>query len=75
VAVSQRAAGAGVTTAWMFLGAGSMLFFVLFLRSRYLPDALARFGIFASALLVVVSVAMFVYPEHVGRLAAAGNAS
>jgi Domain of unknown function (DUF4386) len=68
VSVSQRAAGADFTVAMMFLGAGSMLFFLLFLRSRYLPGALARFGIFASALLVAVSVAMFVYPEHTNTL-------
>ncbi len=68
VAVSQRAVGAGVGVAWMFLGAGSMLFFVLFLRSRYLPGALARFGIFASALMVVMSVAMFVFPESINEL-------
>jgi len=59
--VSQRASGAGVTIAWMFLGTGSMLFFVLFLRSRYLPRALAGFGIVASALLAAVAVAMFVF--------------
>jgi hypothetical protein len=52
----------------MFLGAGSLLFFLLFLRSRYLPGALARYSIFASALLVAVSVAMFVYPEHTNIL-------
>ena len=68
VAVSQRAAGAGVTTAWMFLGAGSTLFFVLFLRSRYLPRAVAGFGIFASALLAAVAVAMFVFPERTNEL-------
>jgi hypothetical protein len=68
VAVSQRAAGAGVTTAWMFLGAGSMLFFLLFLRSRYLPRALAGFGIVASALLVAAAAAMFVFPARINEL-------
>lgn len=75
VAVSQRAAGAGFAVAMMFLGAGSMLFFLLFLRSRYLPGALARFGIFASALLVAVAVAMFVSPEHINELKLFGAAS
>jgi Domain of unknown function (DUF4386) len=68
VAVSQRAASAGFTVAMMFLGAGSTLFFQLFLRSRYLPGALARFGIFASALLVAVAVGMFVFPERTNVL-------
>jgi hypothetical protein len=68
VAVSQRAAGAGVTTAWMFLGAGSTLFFVLFLRSRYVPGAVARIGVVGSALLVAASIAMFVFPERTNEL-------
>ena len=68
VAVSQRAAGAGVTTAWMFLGTGSTLFFLMFLRSRYLPRALAGSGIFTSALLVAMAVAAFVFPERTNEL-------
>jgi hypothetical protein len=72
VAASQRASSAGVTIAWMFLGAGSMLFFALFLRSRYLPRALAGFGILASALLVVMAVAMFVFPEGSNKLKLVG---
>jgi len=68
VAVTQRGAGAGVTTAWMFLGAGWMLVFLLFLRSRYLPRVLAGFGIVASALLVAMAVAVFVFPERTNEL-------
>ncbi|PYQ10709.1 MAG: hypothetical protein DMH00_10295 [Acidobacteria bacterium] len=68
VAVSQRAAGAGVTTAWMFLGTGSTLFFLMFLRSRYLPRALAGFGIFTSALLVAMAVVVFVFPQRTNEL-------
>ena len=67
-AVTTRGAGAGVETAWMFLGAGNMLFFMLFLRSRYLPGALARLGIFGSALLVAASAAMFVFPQRINEL-------
>jgi uncharacterized protein DUF4386 len=68
VAVTVRAAGAGVTTAWMFQAAGSLLFFLLFLRSRYLPAALARFGIVASALFLAAAVAMFVVPQGTNEL-------
>ena len=67
-AVTQRGAGAGVTTAWMLLGAGWMLVYLLFLRSRYLPRVLAGFGIVASALLVALAVAMFVFPERTNEL-------
>jgi hypothetical protein len=71
-AVTQRGAGAGVTTAWMFLAAGSVLCFALFLRSRYLPRALAWSGIVASALFVATSVAMFVFPQRSDELKVLG---
>jgi len=66
--VIQQGANAGVTTSWMFMGAGYLLFFVLFLRSRYLPRALAGFGIFTSALLVALAAATFVFPERANEL-------
>jgi uncharacterized protein DUF4386 len=68
VAVAQRGAHAGVTTAWMFLGAGSALFFLLALRSRYLPRALAGLGAFTSAVLVAVGVAAFAFPQRTNEL-------
>lgn len=64
VSVSTRASSAGVTIAWMFLGAGGVLFFILFLRSRYLPRALAGFGLVTSALVVAMGIAAFVFPER-----------
>ena len=67
-AVIQQGANAGITTSWMFMGAGYLLFFVLFLRSRYLPRALAGFGIFTSALLVALAAATFVFPERANEL-------
>jgi hypothetical protein len=68
VSVSKRAGSEGIEIAWMFLGTGSVLFFLLFLRSRYLPGVLARFGIFTSGLLVPISAVMFVYPERINAL-------
>jgi hypothetical protein len=68
VAVMTRGAGEGVEVAWMFQGAGSTLFFLLFLRSRYLPGALARFGIAGTAVLVPISAVMFVYPQYIAQL-------
>lgn len=68
VAVTQRGSNAGVTTAWMFLGGGWMLFFLLFLRSRYLPRVLAGFGIVTSAMLVVVAVLTVAFPQWTNQL-------
>ena len=72
VSVMKRGAGEGVEVAWMFLGAGSTLFFLLFLRSRYLPVLVAGLGIFGSALLIPMSAVMFVYPQYIGELKLVG---
>ena len=61
--VSQRGANAGVWTAWLFMSAGYVLFFALFLRSRYLPAAIAWLGIIGSSLLAAATIVMFVFPE------------
>ncbi len=66
--VLKRGSGEGVEVAWMFLGAGTALFFLLFLRSRYLPRALAALGFFGSALLIPVSTVMFVWPQYIAVL-------
>jgi uncharacterized protein DUF4386 len=69
-AVTQQGANTGVYTAWIFMGLSSTLFYLLFMRSSYLPRALAGFGVFASMLLVAVPVASFVYPRYAGTLKA-----
>jgi hypothetical protein len=64
----QRGSNAGVYMAWMFMGAGSVLFYLLFLRSRYLPRALAMYAIFTSALLAAVAAASWALPQYQGVL-------
>jgi uncharacterized protein DUF4386 len=68
VTVSVRSYSAGVKVAWMFMGAGSLLFFMLFWRSRYLPRALAGLGILGSGLVVVMAATMFVFPDRTNEL-------
>jgi hypothetical protein len=72
VAVVKRAAGEGIEIAWMFQGAGSVLFFLLFLRSRYLPRTLAGLGVFTAALIVPMAMAMFVVPTRINELKLVG---
>jgi len=67
-ALTQPAANAGVYIAWIFMGLGATIFFALFLRSRYLPRALAGFGLFTSIVLVAVSVVSFAYPQYQATL-------
>lgn len=67
-AVTKRGAGEGVETAWMLQAGGSLLFYVLFLRSRYVPRGLAWSGIVGSALLLAASAVMFVFPQRINEL-------
>ena len=68
VSVMKRGAGEGIEVAWMFQCAGSAIFFFLFLRSRYLPRALAGLGILGTAVMIPVSAVMFVFPQYIGPL-------
>jgi hypothetical protein len=52
----------------IFLAVGSAIFFYLFYKSRYIPRLLAGWGVFASVVMFVVSVAMFLFPENMRTL-------
>lgn len=60
--VAIRAQGAGLNLGFVLLGLGSAVFAWLLLRSRYVPAALAAWGIFASLLLTTTAVAFIVFP-------------
>lgn len=58
--------GLGLAVAFVFLGLGSTLFSVLWLRSGYIPRAIALWGIFASLVLAIVGLALMLLPELSG---------
>lgn len=60
--VALRAQGAGINLGFVPLGLGSAVFAWLLLRSRYVPAALAAWGIFASLLLTTTAVSVIVFP-------------
>src|SRR5205085_3304371 len=68
VAAIQRGAGDGVDTAWIFQALGSLLFYLLLLRSRYLPRPIAVLGVVGAVLFLGVSVVMFVFPRFFDQL-------
>jgi hypothetical protein len=72
VSAATRGGSEGVELAWIFQGAGSALFGLLFLRSRYVPRALAALQIIAAALLIIISAAMFLEPQYIGPLKLVG---
>lgn len=56
------AQGLGMYVAFVLLGLGSTVFASLLLKSRYVPRALAAWGIFASLVLALVTLAILVFP-------------
>jgi hypothetical protein len=58
IAVHGQAFGLG----FVFLGLGSTVFSWLWLRSRYIPRALAAWGIFSSLVMAIVTLAILVFP-------------
>lgn len=56
------AQGFGMYVGFILLGLGSTVFAYLLLRSRYIPRALAGWGIFSSLVLAIVTLAMMVFP-------------
>ena len=63
--------GSGLYLGFVFLGAGSTIFAYLLFRSRYVPRLLAGWGIFASALLALGSLATLLSPWFAAHAAMA----
>ncbi|MHB8446673.1 MAG: DUF4386 domain-containing protein [Rudaea sp.] len=62
LARSADFASFNITT--LFFSFGSTLFFWLFLQTRYIPRALSAFGVFASLVTMLVSLADLIFPAH-----------
>ena len=54
--------GSGLSIAFVFCGLGSALFSYLWWKSRYIPRALAAWGIFSSLVLTLVTLVVMVFP-------------
>ncbi len=57
-----RAYGDTFNIGFLFLGLGSAVFSYLWLKSRYIPRVLAAWGIFASLVMALMSLALIVFP-------------
>ena len=55
--------GAGLQIAFVFVGLGTAVFSWLWLKSRYIPRALAVWGIFSSLLLGIGTLAIIAFPR------------
>ena len=61
--LSLSAHGAGLNVCFVFLGLGSTVFAYLWLKSGYIPKALAVLGVFSSLLLAAVAFTLIIFPE------------
>jgi len=52
----------------IFFSIGSMIFFYLFFKSRYIPRILSAFGVFASICVTIACFASLIVPEHAATL-------
>ena len=66
--VVYSATGGGFNISMTFLAIGSTIFFYLFYKSRYIPRPLAAWGVFASVLMLIVSLAMILFPNNARAL-------
>ncbi len=55
--------GAGYNVAEIFLGLGSTVFGYLWFKSRYIPRALAAWGVFSSLLVAACTFASIIFPD------------
>ena len=60
--LALNAQGYTMMVGFILLGLGSTLFAYLFLKSGYIPKALAVLGIFASLLLALVTLSVIIFP-------------
>jgi len=59
---------AGSNVSAIFFSIGSILFFYLFLKSKYIPGIISAFGLFASALVTMMLFGSLIFPEYAARL-------
>ncbi len=64
VDLTRHAGVAAYNIGAIFFSIGSILFFYLFFRSRYIPRILSAFGVFASVVVTVMCFASLIFPEH-----------
>jgi hypothetical protein len=55
---------ASFNIATLFFSVGSILFFYLFLQTRYIPRVLSAFGVFASCVTLLISLGNLTFPAY-----------
>jgi hypothetical protein len=68
VGLTRHAGFAAYNIGAIFFSIGSILFFYLFLKSRYIPRILSAFGVFASVIVTIMCFGSLIFPEHAATL-------
>ena len=68
VDLTRTAGFAAYNIAAIFFSIGSILFFYLFFKSRYIPRIMSAFGVFSSVVVTVMCFASLIFPEHAATL-------
>jgi hypothetical protein len=68
VDLTRHAGFAAYNISAIFFSIGSILFFYLFFKSRYIPRILSAFGVFASVIVTIMCFGSLIFPEHAATL-------
>jgi len=68
VDVTRHAGFAEYNISAIFFSIGSILFFYLFFKSRYIPRIQSAFGVFASVIVTITCFGSLIFPEHAATL-------
>jgi hypothetical protein len=68
VGAMRTASSASVNVSAIFFGFGSILFFYLFFRSKYIPKIISALGIFASIIVPIMCFGSLIFPEYARTL-------
>jgi hypothetical protein len=68
VDLTRHAGFAAYNISAIFFSIGSILFFYLFFRSRYIPRILSALGVFASVVVTIMCFGILIFPEHAATL-------
>lgn len=68
VSLTRHAGVAAYNIGAISFSIGSIVFFYLFFKSRYIPRILSAFGVFASVIVTIICFGSLIVPEHAGTL-------
>src|SRR5712692_3878913 len=68
VGLTRQAGFASYNIGAMCFSIGSIIFFYLFLKSRYIPRILSAFGVFASVIVTILCFGSLIFPEYAATL-------